>query len=105
MIDFSKQIAITLKTGKTDLGSRSASAAAKLGRVGLIILASNCPDKEQIVKDAQNSGVPTYIYKGTSMELGTLCGKPFIVAAITVRETGDSEILRLAEKDDAVTKD
>jgi ribosomal protein L30E len=39
------------------------------------------------------------------MELGSVCGKSFIVAAVTVREPGDSEILRLAEREDAVTKD
>jgi ribosomal protein L30E len=39
------------------------------------------------------------------MELGSICEKPFIVAAITVREPGDSEILKLAEREDAITKD
>ena len=105
MIDFNRQIVIALKTGKIDLGSRSAVAAAKLGKAQLIILAANCPGKEKILNDANSSGVPTYIYKGTTMELGSACGKPFIVAAVTVREPGDSEILRLAEREDAVTKD
>ncbi len=106
MIDFNRQITITLKTGKVDLGCRSASAAAKLGRAKLIILASNCPEnyKTEIMRDAKGSGVPTYIYDGKSLELGSVCGKPFIVAAVTVREPGDSEILRLAEEQDAVTK-
>lgn len=105
MIDFNRQIAIALKTGKIELGSRSATAAAKLGRAKLIILASNCPEKDAIVRDAQGSGVPTHIYKGTSMDLGSVCGKPFIVSAVTVKEPGDSEILRLAEREDAVSKD
>jgi large subunit ribosomal protein L30e len=105
MIDFNRQITIALKTGKVELGSRSAVTAAKLGKAQLIILATNCPEKEKIVNDAQGSGVPTYIYKGTTMELGSVCGKSFIVAAVTVREPGDSEILRLAEREDAVTKD
>lgn len=96
-----------MKTGKTEFGCRSASTAAKLGKAKLIILASNCPEKykAEIIKDAQVSGVPTYVHKGTSMELGSICEKPFIVAAITVREPGDSEILKLAEREDAITKD
>lgn len=105
MIDFNRQIAIALKTGKIELGSRSAASAAKLGRAKLIILSSNCPEKETIVRDAQGSGVPTHIYKGTSMDLGSVCGKPFIVSAVIVMEPGDSEILRLAEREDAVSKD
>ena len=107
MIDFNRQISIAIKTGKTEFGCRSASTAAKLGKAKLIILASNCPEKykTEIVGDAKGSGVPTYIHNGTSRDLGSICGKPFIVAAITVREAGDSEILRLAEGEDAVTKD
>jgi len=105
MIDFNRQITIALKTGKIEFGARSATAAAKLGRAKLIILALNCPVKDTIIQDAEGSGVPTYIYKGTGMDLGGVCGKPFIVSAVTVKEPGDSEILRLAEREDAVSKD
>ncbi len=107
MIDFNRQINIAIKTGKMEFGCRSASVAAKLGKAKLIILASNCPEKykSEILSDAKGSGVPTHIHNGTSRNLGSVCGKPFIVAAITVREPGDSEILRLAEGEYAVTKD
>ncbi|WP_455369410.1 50S ribosomal protein L30e [[Eubacterium] cellulosolvens] len=106
-MDFNKQINITLKTGKTEFGCRTASTAAKQGKAKLIILASNCPEeyKNEIMRDAKNSGISTYTYDGTSMELGSVCGKPFIVAAITVREPGNSEILKLAEKEHAIPKD
>jgi ribosomal protein L30E len=36
-------------------------------------------------------------YKGASMDLAQVCKKPFIISALTIRETGDSEILRAAE--------
>ena len=106
-MDFNRQINIALKTGKTELGCRSASTAAKQGKAKLIILASNCPEeyKNEILRDAKKSGIFTYTYDGTSTELGSVCGKPFIVAAITVREAGNSEILKLAEKEDAISKD
>ncbi|MBS7626092.1 50S ribosomal protein L30e [Candidatus Bathyarchaeota archaeon] len=97
---------IALKRGKVELGSKSALAAAKTGKAKLIILASNCPEnlKEQILRNAKASGIPTHLYSGTSRDLGTVCGKPFIVAAITVKDAGDSEILRLAEGEYANTK-
>ncbi|MGQ9543651.1 MAG: 50S ribosomal protein L30e [Candidatus Bathyarchaeia archaeon] len=105
-IDFNKQINIALSRGKVELGSRAALTAAKLGKAKLIILASNCPEphKEQLLRDAKASGIPIYFYSGTSRDLGTVCGKPFIVAAITVKDAGDSEILRLAEEEDAIAK-
>jgi large subunit ribosomal protein L30e len=105
MIDFNRQIAIALKTGKIELGMRSAAAAARLGRAKLIVLASNCPEKDTILKEAKASGVPAYLYEGTSRELSRVCGKPFIISAVTVKEPGDSEILKLAETEDAVSKD
>ena len=106
-MDFNRQINIALKTGKTEFGCRNASTAAKQGKAKMIILASNCPEeyKNEILRDAKKSGIFTYTYDGTSIELGSACGKPFIVAAITVREPGNSEILKLAEKEDAISKD
>ena len=106
-MDFNRQINIALKTGKTEFGCRNALTAAKQGKAKMIILASNCPEeyKNEILRDAKKSGIFTYTYDGTSMELGSVCGKPFIVAAITVREAGNSEILKLAEKEDAISKD
>jgi len=36
-------------------------------------------------------------YKGTSIDLATVCNKLFIISALSIRETGDSEILKLTE--------
>jgi len=39
--------------------------------------------------------------KGTrSIDLGAVCGKPFMVSALAIREPGDSDILKLAEAAD-----
>jgi len=100
MIDVDKAIATTVKTGKVQFGANKAVESAKLGRAKLIVLASNCPRK--IVEDVMNysrfSNVPVVIYKGTSIDLGAACGKPFVVSALTVREPGDSDILTLGEE-------
>jgi len=100
MIDVDKAIATTVKTGKVQFGVNKAVESAKLGRGKLIVLASNCP--REIVEDVMNysrfSNVPVVIYKGTSIDLGAACGKPFVVSALTVREPGDSDILKLGEE-------
>jgi large subunit ribosomal protein L30e len=36
-------------------------------------------------------------YRGTSLDLAAVCGKPFSVSALSIREPGDSEILKLME--------
>jgi len=99
MIDVNKQIKIVVKTGKIDFGCEEAVNAARAGKAKLIILASNCPEnyRKQILSNARLSQIPIYTYSGTSLDLATACEKPFVVAAVTVKEPGDSEILKLAE--------
>ena len=107
MIDMNKAIATTVKTGKVMLGASNAVKNAKLGRGKMIILASNCPQNvvDDITYYAKLSGVPLVIYKGSSIDLGMVCGKPFIVSAMTVREPGDSDILKATQRIEKTTED
>ena len=99
MIDVNKAITTTVKTGKVLFGSQSAINNARIGKAKMIIVAANCPEKtrEDIQYYCRLSHIPVVIYNGTSIELGAVCGKPFMVSALTVREQGDSNILKLAE--------
>ena len=99
MIDVNKAIATTVKTGKVLFGANNAIKNAKIGKARLIIVAANCPQKirEDIAYYCRLSNVPVVIYKGNSIDLGAVCGKPFMVSALTIREPGDSDILRVAE--------
>lgn len=99
-IDINKQIQIAVKTGKLSFGLKEAIDAARFAKAKLVILASNCPPvyKESIMQYAKQSAIPVFNYSGTSVDLGAACTKPFIVAALTVREPGDSEILKLTER-------
>jgi ribosomal protein L30E len=36
-------------------------------------------------------------YKGGSMDLAEVCNKLFIISALSIRETGDSDILKAIE--------
>lgn len=98
-MDLNKQISMAVKTGKVELGCKEATDAAKTGKARLIVVSSNCPEplRSNIVYNAKLSEVPVYVYSGTSMDLGIACEKPFLVTALTVKEPGDSEILKLAE--------
>lgn len=97
MIDVNKAIATTVKTGKVLFGAKSAIDIAKTGKAKLIIVASNCPprSRQDIEYYCRLSNVPAVTYKGSSIDLGAVCGKPFMVSALTIRESGDSDILKL----------
>ena len=101
MVDVNKQIRMAVKSGKVGFGSKDAIASSGSARAKLIILAKNCrePDREEIVRGAERSEVPVYVFQGSSLDLGAVCEKPFPVSALVVREAGDSEVLKLvAEK-------
>jgi len=99
MIDVDKAIATAVKTGKVSFGSNTALQNAKTGKAKMIVLAANCPKdiKEQVEYYGKLSKVPIMTYKGTSMDLAAVCNKLFIISALSIRETGDSEILKLTE--------
>ena len=99
MIDVDKAIATSAKTGKIQLGANSALRSAKTRKAKLIIVASNCPQRirEDIEYYSKLSVIPVSIYKGNSLDLGEVCGKPFEVSALTIKEPGDSDILKITE--------
>lgn len=100
MVSFNKQLSVVLRTGKVEFGSKRAEHLSKSGKIKMVILASNCPEpnKSKILNNAKSSKIPVYIYPGTSIELASLSEKPFIVASISIKELGDSEILKLVEE-------
>jgi large subunit ribosomal protein L30e len=100
MTDVDKAISTAVKTGRVLFGANNAVKNAKLGRAKIIIVASNCQRKimDDIMYYSKLSDVPVIIYKGSSIDLGITCGKPFMVSALTIRETGDSDIFTLTER-------
>ncbi len=100
MIDIDKALASVCKSGKVSFGANTALQNAKTGKAKMIVLATNCPQdiKEQIEYYGEISKVPVVTYKGGSMDLAEVCGKLFIISAMSIRETGDSDILKITEQ-------
>ncbi len=103
MIDVDKTIATAVKTGKVIFGTNEAVKSAKTSKARLILIASNIPSpiRGDLEYYGKLSQIPVVTYKSNSVDLGMVCGKPFPVAALTVKEVGDSEIMKLAETPEA----
>ena len=95
--ELAKAISMAVRTGKVLLGSKNAIKAAKLGKAKLIVVAENCPAhiRADIEYYARLSGIPVVEFRGTSWDLGLVCGKPFMVAALTIKDPGLSRIMEL----------
>ena len=100
MIDVDKAIGTAVKTGKVVLGANEAVKNAQSGKAKLIVIAANCPTNARgdIEYYGGLSGINIVVYKGTSIDLGMACGKPFMVSALSIKEPGDSDILKLSEQ-------
>jgi large subunit ribosomal protein L30e len=97
-MDIQKSIRRALETGKADFGSRSAKAHAMKGGVKAILVSANCPKalKDEIKNNCSKSGIPCSEVGFTSLELGSICGKPFPVSALSVIDAGSSDIVDIA---------
>jgi large subunit ribosomal protein L30e len=101
MVDFAFELRKAEETGKIVMGAKKAIQYAKMGGAKLIIVARNArPDlKDDIVYYAKLSGVPVYEFEGSSVELGTLLGRPHTVSALAILDPGESRILALGGKE------
>ena len=94
-MDVDRSIRVAVDTGDVTLGSEKSIQSLKLGKGQLVIVAANTP--KDIVEDVEYytnlSDIPSYTYEDSSVELGSVCGKPFTVATLIVNDPGDSTIL------------
>jgi large subunit ribosomal protein L30e len=99
MVDVNAALRSAIDTGKVLVGSERSTKAALRGEGKLVVLARNCPDRarQSLLHYASLSQIPVLPYEGTSMELGTVCGKPHPIAAMTILEEGHSDILQAVQ--------
>ncbi|MFN3909933.1 MAG: 50S ribosomal protein L30e [Candidatus Anstonellaceae archaeon] len=97
--EINKAIRLCIDSGKVKFGLKTATKHALIGKGKLIILSSSAPmEKVQDIKRyAKLSNLPVYLSSLNSKELGSLCGKPFLVSAILIESVGNSKILELVK--------
>lgn len=83
-----------IETGKVDFGTEKTMKNLMSGDAKLIVIASNCPRKArtELEKSAKIENIPIIRYPGTSLQLGEVCGKPFVVASLSVLDSGSVPI-------------
>lgn len=96
----SSALRLTVETGKVEFGMKTGMKDALNGSAKLFVVAGNLPadTMSSVTKYASASGVPMILFDGTSMELGSICGKPFPISIVSVYEVGASNLLTLAKK-------
>ncbi|MCA1813782.1 MAG: 50S ribosomal protein L30e [Halobacteriales archaeon] len=97
-MDVNRALRTAVQTGKVVLGTKETLKAIDTGKAKLIVVSNNAPGEwgERITQRAKERNVPLYRFEGSNGDLGPACGKPFNVAALSVLEAGESDILALA---------
>jgi large subunit ribosomal protein L30e len=99
-MDVNRALRTAVQTGTVLIGTKETLRAVEEGKARLVVLANNTPEAwtTRIEQRAQARGVPLYRFQGSNGELGPACGKPFSVAALSVLEPGESDVLALARQ-------
>ncbi len=99
-MDIEKAIRSAVDSGKVIFGERQTLKATRSGEIKLAIIAEDCPQerRESLEKLGEASGVNIYNFQGSGMDLGSVCGKPFIVSMMGIIEAGDSDILEVGRR-------
>lgn len=86
-------------SGKVEFGTNNGVKKALSGGAKLLILASNCPKEvsQDVMRFSKLSGTPAIVYEGTSIELGTVTGRPHPIAVLSVMDAGNSGIMEFAK--------
>jgi large subunit ribosomal protein L30e len=100
MMDVDRGIRVAVDTGDVTLGSEKSIQSLKLGKGQLVVVAKNSPKEilEDVKYYSKLSQIPIHTFNGTSVDLGSVCGKPFTVATLVINDPGDSTILEIISK-------
>jgi len=99
-MDLNRSIRIAVDTGKVSFGTESAMKSLLNKQAKLVIVAKNTPQniKDDVYHYAKLSDIPVLEFPSSSLELGTVCGRPHFIAVLTLHEMGDSDILKAIKK-------
>ncbi len=91
----SNDVRLAVDTGKVSLGYREVLRAVSSDSAKVVVVASS--GKKDIVEDINHTckiaGIRLIQFKGGSLDLGTVCGKPYSVNSLAITDPGHSKIL------------
>lgn len=95
MSNLTNDIRLALDSGKSAIGMREVMRSLNSDEAKLIIIASTAENSivDDIVHIAKIINTRVIVYESDSMELGTVCGKPYSVSSLSIIDPGNSKIL------------
>ncbi len=95
MADLARDIRLAVDTGKVVFGAKEVMKAISGNSAKLVVVATN--GEKNAIRDIAHTcnvaGLRSVKLEGSSVYLGTICGKPYPISAIAIIEPGHSGIL------------
>ena len=95
LADLSNDVRLAEDTGKVSLGYREVIKAVNTNSAKVVVVAEK--GKKSIIDDINHvckiAGIKLVSFNGGSLELGTVCGKPYSVNSLAIIEEGNSKIV------------
>lgn len=93
--EVSREIRRAVDSGKVAYGFKQAEKTLLKENAELIIFSNNTPKagKERLQEYATLANIPCYNFEGNGLELGAVCGKPFTVGVLSIKDLGKSKVL------------
>ena len=97
-VDTNTEIRRAIDTGKVALGYRQCQKELLKGTGEIVIVSKNMPnnDKEKLKHLTEVEGKKFFEFPDTGLNLGSVCGKPFVISAMIVLDAGKSKVMELA---------
>lgn len=100
MADTTTEIRRAVDTGDVLFGVRETEKSLLKGKGELIIISRNCPIRtaEKLRHYSSVFAIPFFEFSGSALELGSVCGKPFVVSTLLVLNPGKSKVTTIMEQ-------
>ena len=99
-VDVGKELRRAVDTGKVLFGERESEKSVLKGTCKLVIISNNAEKyaKERIEQLCDSASVPYFEFNATGIDIGSYCGKPFVVSFTAVVDKGKSKLLDVVGK-------
>lgn len=87
-----KAIKDAVEDGKCSFGTKEVLGSLKNSKLIVLSHSVSSTMTQKIVEAAKGAKVPTLNYKGSSVELGRLCGTQFRISAVSLKTLSDTNL-------------
>ncbi len=98
-IDAGRELRRAGDSGKVLFGKRQGEKSVLKGECKLVIIRNNAEkyDKERVQQLCKVCGVPFFEFDAVGVDIGSYCGKPFVVSFAGIEKPGKSKVLELVK--------